>query len=294
MNFRSFRFMRRRMTIAAPKMSVRTHIPWYWRGLFWILVFSISIATAAWMYDAGRKFAGFDRNEVQQELTDLRALSAKLTTENAALKADTNAAGSRLSIEQTAQRRLADQVKALEMDNTRLKEDLALFEGAVAVNRKEGSFAINNFKVDIDKGRLRYRMLLSRGVRTGSILGGNQEPEFAGRVEFHLFETVPGRTPEGKSDAPAGGMIRLPSTEEAGADNYRVKFRYFQRMEGELILPAGSNPKQIQVRLLEGDKVKATQTVNVGAPDAAGQGPESAGQVAGKSATPVRSTRTGR
>ena len=294
MNFRRFRFMRRRMTIAAPKMSVRTHIPWYWRGLFWILVLSVSIATAAWMYDAGRKFAGFDRNEVQQELTDLRTLSAKLTTENAALKADSNAAGSRLSIEQTAQRRLADQVKALEMDNTRLKEDLALFEGMVAADRKEGSFAINNFKVDIDNGRLRYRMLLSRGARTSSILGGNQEPEFAGRVEFHLFENGAAMPADGKGGAPAGGMIRLPSTEEAGADNYRVKFRYFQRMEGELTLPAGSNPKQIQVRLLEGDKVKATQTVNLGAPDAGRQAPESAAQAAEKLAPPSRGTRSGR
>ena len=294
MNFRRFRFMRRRMTIAAPKMSVRTHIPWYWRGLFWIFVFSISLATAAWMYDAGRKRAGFDRNEVRQELTDLRELSAKLTAENAALKADTNAAGSRLSIEQTAQRRLADQVKALEMDNTRLKEDLALFEGMVAADRKEGSFAINNFKVEIDKGRLRYRMLLSRGARTGSILGGNQEPEFVGRVEFHLFENLAGSNAEGKGEAPTGGMIRLPSTEEAGADNYRVKFRYFQRLEGELALPAGSNPKQIQVRLLDGDKVKATQMVNVGAPNAVGDTPESIGQAAGKSVGPARSTRSGR
>ena len=54
--------MRRRMTIAAPKMAVRTHIPWYWRALLWIVVLSISLAFGAWIYDAGRKFAGFDRN----------------------------------------------------------------------------------------------------------------------------------------------------------------------------------------------------------------------------------------
>ena len=297
MNFRRFRFMRRRMTIAAPKMSVRTHIPWYWRGLFWILVLSISTASAAWIYDAGRKFAGFDRNEVQQELSDLRAQTGKLSAENASLKADGNAAGSRLSIEQTAQRHLAEQVRALERENTRLKEDLALFEGMVAADRKEGSFAINNFKVEVDKGRLRYRMLLSRGARTGSILGGNQEPEFTGRVEFHLFENATAVAADGKGEAPASGMIRLPSTEEAGADNYRVKFRYFQRLDGELALPAGSHPKQVQVRLLEGDKVKATQTVNLAVPDSAGQAPESAGQAAqtaGKTVVPSRSTRSGR
>lgn len=278
MNFRRFRFMRRRMTIAAPKMAVRTHFPWYWRGLFWVLVLSISLAAAAWMYDAGRKFAGFDSTEVLQEVTGLRASVAQLSDANAKLQAESNASGSRLSIEQTSQRRLAEQIKALETENTRLKEDMALFEGMIAADRKEGSFAINNFKVEIDKGRARYRMLLSRGARTGSILAGNQEPEFSGRIEFHLLPNLPPNiapntppaTPLAAARAQASGVnesgiIRIPSNEEAGADIYRVKFRYFQRMEGELALPAGTNPKQIQVRLLEGDKVRATQTITLNA-----------------------------
>ncbi len=272
MNFRRFRFMRRRMTIAAPKMAVRTHFPWYWRGLFWVLVLSTSLAAAAWIYDAGRKFAGFDSTEVQQELAALRVSAAQLAETNTKLQAESNASGSRLSIEQTAQRRLAEQIKALEAENTRLKEDMALFEGMIAADRKEGSFAINNFKVEIDKGRARYRMLLSRGARTGSILAGNQEPEFSGRIEFHLLpnlpQNLPSNSPSAATASPAGGanesgMIRIPSNEVAGADNYRVKFRYFQRMEGELPLPAGANPKQIQVRLLEGDKVRATQTITL-------------------------------
>ena len=257
MNFRRFRFMRRRMTIAAPKMAVRTHFPWYWRALFWILVLSTSLALATWIYDAGRKFSGFDRSEVQQELLSLRASAAQLADENAKLKADSNASGSRLSIEQTVQRRLADQIKVLEAENVRLKEDMALFDGMIAADRKEGAFAIHNFKVEVDKGRARYRMLLSRGPRTGSILAGGQEAEFSGRIEFSLIPNA------GAGAGTDSGMIRIPSIQEAGADTYRVKFRYFQRMEGELALPAGINPKQIQVRLLEGDKLRATQTVNL-------------------------------
>lgn len=257
-NFRRFRFMRRRMTIAAPKMAVRTHIPWYWRALFWIVVLSISLAFGAWIYDAGRKFAGFDRNEVQQELSELRASVARLGGENARFKAESNTAGSKLSIEQTAQKRLADQVRLLETENTRLKEDLALFEGMVAAERKEGAFAINSFRVEVENGRLRYRLLITRGARTGSILGGGQEPEFSGRIEFQITSDSPAK------GASEGGMIRLPAAEEAGADNYRVKFRYFQRLEGELALPAGTTPKQVQVRLLEGDKVRATQSTILG------------------------------
>ena len=250
--------MRRRMTIAAPKMAVRTHIPWYWRALFWIVVLSISLAFGAWIYDAGRKFAGFDRNEIQQELTELRTSVTRLGSENARFKAESNAAGSKLSIEQTAQKRLADQVRVLETENTRLKEDLALFEGMVAAERKEGAFAINSFRVDLENGRLRYRLLITRGARTGSILGGGQEPEFSGRIEFQI---TPDSLAKGAGE---GGIVRLPAPEEAGADNYRVKFRYFQRLEGELTLPAGTTPKQVQVRLLDGDKVRATQSTTLG------------------------------
>ena len=252
-NFRSLRFLRRRMTIAAPKMAVRTHVPWYLRALFWIGVLSISTATAAWIYDAGRRIAGFDSTEVQQELTQLRTRSVQLADENLRLKANQNSADSKLAIEQTAQKRMTEQVQALEAENTRLKEDLALFEGMVSSDRKEGSFGITGFKVEVEGGLLKYRMLLTRGARTGSIMGGNQEPEFSGRLVFEL-------TPDAASAGTNGAMIHLPAADDPAAQATKVKFRYFQRAEGSLMLPPGVRPKQVLVRLLEGDKLKASET----------------------------------
>jgi len=255
-NFRLFRFLRRRMTIAAPKMSVRTHIPWYLRALFWIVVLSVSTAFAAWIYDAGRKFAGFDKDEVQQELTDLRTRTAAMTQENARLRADQDSSGSKLAIEQTTQRNLAAQVQARESENTRLKEDLAMFEGMMASERQEGSFTIAGARVVVEAGQLKFRLLLTRGARTGSIMGNQQEPEFSGRLEFQL-------DPEAGAN---GAIIRLPANEKAANDVTRVKFRYFQRVEGGLDLPAGTVPKQVMVRVLEGDRVRASQTVPVQLP----------------------------
>jgi hypothetical protein len=255
-NFRLFRFLRRRMTIAAPKMAVRTHIPWYLRAMFWIVVLSVSIAFAAWIYDAGRRFAGFDSDEVQQELTDLRTRTATLTQENARLRADQDASGSKLAIEQTTQRNLAAQVQGLESENTRLKEDLAMFEGMMASERQEGSFTIAGARITAESGQLKFRMLLTRGARTGSIMGNQQEPEFSGRLEFQL-------DPETGVN---GAIIRLPANEKAATDATRVRFRYFQRVEGSLDLPAGSSPRQVMVRVLEGDRVRASQTVPVQVP----------------------------
>lgn len=234
-------------------MSVRTHVPWYLRALFWIVVLSVSTAGAAWVYDAGRKIAGFDRTEVRQELTDLRSRTAQLTEENNRLKAVQNSADSQMAIERTTQKRMTEQVRTLESENARLKEDVGLFEAMVSTDRKEGSFAISGFKVDVDGQILKYRMLLTRGARTGSIMAGNQEPDFAGRLVFEV-------TPQPAADGTIGAMIRLPAADDPAAQATQVKFRFFQRAEGSLMLPPGVRPKQVLVRLLEGSALKATET----------------------------------
>ncbi|TSA12955.1 MAG: hypothetical protein D4R74_10580, partial [Betaproteobacteria bacterium] len=119
---------RRRFGISAPRMMVQTHVAWYWRTLGLVVVLSCSFALAAWIYDAGRRFAGFDSSEAEQELSQLRERAGRLTTEVAALRASVNASESKLQIERTAQTQLGRQVKTLEDENARLKEDLAFFE----------------------------------------------------------------------------------------------------------------------------------------------------------------------
>src|SRR5881409_3696818 len=105
--------LRQRFGIAAPRVTIQSQIPWYWRWIGIAVLLGISAAAAAWIYDAGRRFAGFDQSEVQGELTvtkrDLAAAQAELER----LRASANAAESRLSIERTAQQKLAQQIRTL-------------------------------------------------------------------------------------------------------------------------------------------------------------------------------------
>src|SRR6267143_1771140 len=75
----------------------------------------ISAASAAWIYDAGRRFAGFDRSEVQEELRATRSALEDARAELDRLRAITNASDSRLANERTAQQKLAQQIRALEL-----------------------------------------------------------------------------------------------------------------------------------------------------------------------------------
>src|SRR3970282_1283814 len=124
--------LRQRFGIAAPKVSVRTHVPWYLRWLGLALMLAVSAALAAWMYEAGRRFAGFDRSEVEQELASARSEFGKMREELERLRAVANAADSKFSIERTAQQKLAQQIRGLEQDNARLREELAIFESMLS------------------------------------------------------------------------------------------------------------------------------------------------------------------
>src|SRR5262245_10716746 len=102
-----------RFGISAPRMTVRTHVAWYWRWLGMLVFLSLALALAAWMYDAGRRFAGFDRSELQNEFARLRESMSRLESEAARLRSIANASESRLKIEQTAQVQLAAQPRRL-------------------------------------------------------------------------------------------------------------------------------------------------------------------------------------
>ncbi len=65
--------LRQRFGIAAPRVAIHSQIPWYWRWIGIAVLLGISAASAAWIYDAGRRFAGFDRSEVQEELRATRS-----------------------------------------------------------------------------------------------------------------------------------------------------------------------------------------------------------------------------
>ncbi len=228
-------------------MTVKTHVAWYWRMLGVVVVLSCSLVLATWMYDAGRRFAGFDRSEVEQEMSQLRESVKKLTEESNALRAGVNASESKLQIERAAQMQLVKQVKALEDENGRLKEDLAFFENLMPGERKDNALSINRFRVEPDAlpGEFRYRLLL--------LQGSTRAQPFQGSLQFLLTLQQDGKN----------AIITLP--EEGAAQTYRINFRYFQRVEGTFRVAPGARVKTVQIRIFESGsaQVRASQSVNL-------------------------------
>ena len=244
--------LRRRFGIAAPKVSVRTHVPWYLRWFGIALMLALSATLAAWMYDAGRRFAGFDRSEVEQELSAARNELAKLRGELERLSAIANAADSKVSIERTAQQKVAQQARVLEQDNARLREELAIFESMLSSETASAApLSVLRFKVEPDTlpGEYRYRvLLLASGPRRGR--------EFQGRLELAVNLT------EGGSSA----MITVPGQGDTESASFRLAFKHFQRIDGTFRVNPKARVVSVQVRVYEAGSVepKVTQSVTLG------------------------------
>ncbi len=244
--------LRKRFGIAARRVSVRTEVAWYWRWLGLALVLGVVGAVAAWMYDAGGRFAGFDRSEVGRELASTQQELSAARSELAKLRAVANAADSRVSIERTAQQRLAQQIRGLEQDNARLREELAIFESMLSSDARDAQgLAIKRFKVEPDAlpGEYRYRILLLAS-------GSKREREFQGRLEL-----VVSLTDEGKS-----AMITVPEQGDASAAAFRFAFKNFRRVEGTFRVGPNAKVESVQVRVYEagGNQPRATQSVTLG------------------------------
>ncbi len=243
---------RQRFGISAPKVAVRTHVPWYLRWLLLAVLLAFSVALAAWMYDAGRRFAGFDRSEVQDELVGMRQELDVTRGELAGLRAIANAADAKMSIERTAQVKLAQQIRLLEQDNARLREDLAIFERMLSADAGGAqALTIQRLKVEPDglPGEYRFRMLLLTGNR-------RDRGEFQGRLELLVGVQQEGRN----------AIILVPDRAAADAPAFKLAFRSFSRVEGTFRVDPKARVGTVQVRIFETGtaQAKATQSVTLG------------------------------
>jgi hypothetical protein len=245
----TLRRLRGRFGIAAPRVAVRTHVPWYWRLLAAVLVLALGLAMAGWIYDAGRRFAGFDRSESESEITALRDRVAQLEEESARVGALANAGESHLQIERTTREQLTRQVALLEEENVRLKENLAVFENLASGGAKGEAISLSRLSIEPDgaNGRYRYRLLAARqGLRT------NQD--FKGELQFYLTVQQPG----GES-----AMMILPKPGDADAARFSVVFRNFRSLEGNFQVPPEAKIKRAEVRLVQDGLVKASHSVSL-------------------------------
>ena len=225
---------------------MRPQTPAYIRWLIVTLLTLLALGLSWGMYDAGRKFAGFDKDEITYELDRLSQLNAGLQGDNDELRMKIAGLDRQLQMDLVAREDITKQVKMLEHENTRLKEDLAFFQGL-------GSTPGKNVQ-RISLGRLK----LERGNFPGEyhysllLVQGRQRPgEFHGSLEFTVKFQQNGK------------KMEIPL--EDSTSKTEVSFRFYQRVENVFRMPPDAVVESMQVKVFEKDVAQARliQTVNL-------------------------------
>jgi hypothetical protein len=221
-----WRLLRRRLSISAPRMIVRSHLPWPLRWVVVALSLGFSAAIALWAFEFGKDIAGLDRQS-KDELAQLRVEVARLRGERDQAQGVANTADSLLKAGSVAQERLAQQVRQIEAENLALKADLGFFQRLLPAAAAQG-LTVRALQAELKTpGKIRYQLLVMQN--------GNAAAEFAGRYEIVLSGTLDGRA---WSFSPPGGPKPLA-------------LRQYARVEGVIEHPEQAVVKAVQVRVTD-------------------------------------------
>ncbi len=233
-----WKLLRRRLSVSAPRMIVRSHLPWPLRWAVAALVLGFSAAIALWAFEFGKSIAGLDR-DAKEELVRLRAEVTRLREEGERATSVANTADSLLKTERAAQERLAQQVRQLEGEKQSLQADLGFFEKLLP-SAGEG-LQLRALQAEQKSPlELRYQLLVMQV--------GKAAAEFHGRYDLLLTGLQEGRP----------WSMSLPGGPKP------IQLKQYARVDGMIDLPAQVVIKTVQARVTDSQgAVRATQTLRL-------------------------------
>ncbi len=232
------RLLRRRLTVSAPRMAVRSALPWTVRWLVGAVLLGFSGALALWAFEFGKEIAGLDRN-AKQELEQLRTEVQTLRTELGRAQSISNTSESLLTAEKSAQEQLLLQIRQLETDNQALRSDLGFFERLIPGTGSD-ALSIRGLQVErVAEGQLKWQVLMIQAEKNA--------PDFKGSLELSFVGTLDGK-PWTQTPVPASRPVLIKS---------------YLRQEGVVDVPPQAMVKTVTAKIVQGGVVKSVQTLKL-------------------------------
>lgn len=231
------RLRRKRLKALAPRVSVRSNLPWPLAWLAVALVLGLSAALALGAFEWGKSLAGLERGS-REELQRLRTEVQQLRQEQQRHVQLEGAEESLRTAERAAMAQLSERIRQLEADNRSLRDDLGFFEKLIPATRADKQLDIRGLQAELqaEGAQLRWQVLAIQPLRNA--------PEFKGRLELVLAGTQGGQ----------------PWSSQPPAVSQAVQFQQYRRAQGVLQLAPQTVVKTVTARLVEGGSVRAMQT----------------------------------
>jgi hypothetical protein len=126
-----------------------------------------------------------------------------------------------------------DKIKIMQNERLKLEEELAFLKGIVTTSTKKRVLRIQNFKLvsGLETGQYSYKYTVSQVTSSGKVVKG--------KVDMNVTGLKDGKTTQ----------LRLEQISDVKLKSHKMRFRYFQNIEGLLRLPKDFQPASISIEV---------------------------------------------
>ena len=219
------------------RMVVVPHRPWYRFGVFSLsLVVLATLSGLAYLYGLDEGLAAKRGVLAERDaLLESLALNKKAFEHTRQELADEKLGG---EVDLLSNEEVRQSVEALQSEIAELNEEIRFYKGLMVPGSEANGLRIEQFDISVSDvpGRFSFSLHLTQVVEKHEYVRGMVEVSVAGKLNGNL-----------KS-------YQLKELNADHASQIKFRFRYFQKIEGEVEFPEGFVPEQLVVMVLPSDQ----------------------------------------
>ncbi|AJQ97614.1 hypothetical Protein YC6258_05586 [Gynuella sunshinyii YC6258] len=215
------------------RLVVGYYHPWwkFFKAVLMLILLSSAVLGGYW-YGHDRKLSFVNDNHKDEQIVNLQSQVKDLTRqlESAVFRAATAEKGA--EVDRVASQKNQQTIKVLKDQVASLQEEVTLYKGIMAPANNSSGLRIQEMSITstTDLSRFRYKLMLTQV--------GDNSRYIQGFVEVSIL---------GQSNGEKQTIPLKDISEEVDKTDIKFRYRYFQEIRGELNLPEGFTPEQIQV-----------------------------------------------
>ena len=220
------------MAVKGSKHVVVKHHHPLKKSLWYVAIAIVLLVGAWWLFDYGMSRAGFESASASEEREQLRSRIEELESEVTVLRAQKAVHERAQEIDRHAYDQVDNLMKEQQSELLELKEEVIFYRGIVGSSDQVRGLQLLSFRLESNGGErnFRYRLILNQLEKSNRVIKG--------RVQLTLIGI--------QGDA----QIELPHasiTKKEGKGEL-FRFKYFQELDGDIVLPDGFVPLRIKVK----------------------------------------------
>ncbi len=219
---------------------------WYRRGALLVLLAASVVVSVWYAFDRGRASAGFNHIEALKRIEQQDLKIVELEDQRAALRQKVAVLERSAQIDRTSVVKMREQIKKFQRERLDQEEELTFLRGIVSTESKKPGLRIQGFhlKAAAEARSYEYQFTVSQVLKNIGLATGR------------IWITI---------DGVQGGRSRSLALQEVTSEtieSVKMRFRYFQIIEGLIRLPRGFSPASFNVEVKPSNKKLAPVAQN--------------------------------